>query len=71
MIILDKPYISDFLLRTLEKNKTQVILNRDVAELTKGWDLNVISKDAAIQQFTGMSTPTLHQFRKFDKLDRE
>ena len=60
MIILDKPYISDFLLRTLEKNKTQVILNRDVAELTKGWDLNVISKDAAIQQFTGMSTPLLY-----------
>jgi hypothetical protein len=60
MIILDKPYISDFLLRTLEKNKTQVILNLGVAELTKGWDLNVISEDAAIQLFTGLSTPLLY-----------
>ncbi|MFZ4546165.1 MAG: ATP-grasp domain-containing protein [Bacteroidales bacterium] len=60
MIILDKPYISDFLLQTLQKGKIPVVLNQGVAELTKGWDLNVISDENAIQQFNEISTPLLY-----------
>jgi len=60
MIILDGPYISDFLFKTLEKNKIPVILNHVVSDLAKGWDLNVISAQTVIQQFTHTSTPLLY-----------
>jgi hypothetical protein len=60
MIILDKPYISDFLLRTLETSKMPVIFNPGVTEFTQGWDLNIISEETAITQFNSTTTPLLY-----------
>ena len=52
MIILDKPYISEFLLNTLEKNRIPVIHNAVVDEVAQGRDLFLISPEEAIWRFT-------------------
>ncbi len=51
MIILDKPYISEFLIRTLEKNKIQVIHNPVIDELVSGRNLNLLSQKEAVAVF--------------------
>jgi hypothetical protein len=60
MIILDKPYISEFLLNTLEKNRIPVIRNNGVDEYTSGRNLNLISREDAIAQFNGTGYPLLY-----------
>ena len=60
MIILDKPYISDFLFETLEQNQIPVILNIGVNEIANQRKLNIISKEFAIQQFSNIDTPLLY-----------
>jgi hypothetical protein len=53
MIILDKPYISEFLLDTLEKNQIRVINNEAVAEFASGRDLHLLSPEEAVVQYDG------------------
>ena len=52
MIILDKPYISEFQLNTLEKKRIPVIHNALVDEVAQGRDLFLISPEEAIWRFT-------------------
>jgi len=51
MILLDKPYISEFLLDTLERNKIPVIHNSVAGEFTTGRNLMLLSPEDAIAQF--------------------
>ncbi len=51
MIILDKPYISDFLLATLERNRIPVIHNNVVDEYVADWNLNLVSEEDAIKLY--------------------
>lgn len=60
MIILDKPYISEFLLDTLERNTFPVIINDVVTEYARGRNLNLISEKDAIQRFNGSGNPLLY-----------
>jgi len=60
MIILDKPYISEFLLDTLERNNIPVIHNNVVSEFSQERNLNLISEEAAIKHFNGAGYPLLY-----------
>jgi hypothetical protein len=60
MIILDKPYISDFLLETLARKQIPVIQNNVADELGSGWKLNLISENEAIKHFDGEHDPLLY-----------
>jgi len=60
MIILDKPYISEFLLNTLERNKIPVINNPVLAEFTFERNLNLVSEEEAIIQFNDSGCPLLY-----------
>ena len=51
MIILDKPYISEFLLNTLERNKIPVIHTSVIDEYAAGRNLMLLSPEEAIAQF--------------------
>ena len=60
MIILDKPYVSDFLLHTLETNGIPVIHNNTANELTDGRNLNLLSEHEVMRQFNGHGYPLLY-----------
>lgn len=60
MIILDKPYISEFLLDTLERNSIPVIHNHVVSDYVQGRNLNLLSEEDAIQRFNGFGNPLLY-----------
>lgn len=60
MIILDKPYISDFLLDTLERNTIPVIHNQVVSEYAPVRILNLLSEVEAIKLFNGSGYPLLY-----------
>jgi len=51
MIILDKPYISEFLLNTLERNNIPVIMNNVVAEFASDKKLVLLSPEEAIAEY--------------------
>ena len=53
MILLDKPYISEFLLNTLERNRIPVINNEAVSEFAPDRNLLLLSADEAINSFEG------------------
>jgi hypothetical protein len=53
MILLDKPYISEFLLNTLERNRIPVINNETVSEFAPDRSLMLLSTDEAINNFNG------------------
>jgi hypothetical protein len=60
MIILDKPYISEFLLDTLERNNIPVIHNNIVSEFAQKRNLNLIFEEDAIKHFNGPGYPLLY-----------
>ena len=60
MIILDKPYISEFLLDTLERNKIPVIHNSVAGEFTTGRNLMLLSPEDAIAQFEASDNNLLY-----------
>lgn len=60
MIILDKPYISEFLLDTLERNTIPVIHNQVVSEYAPERNLNLLSEEEAIKLFNGSGYPLLY-----------
>ena len=60
MIILDKPYISDFLLKTLEFNQIPVIHNAVVDELASDRNLNFLSEEQAVTLYNSTDNPLLY-----------
>jgi hypothetical protein len=60
MIILDKPYISEFLLDTLEKNQIRVINNEAVGEFALGRHLQLLSPEEAVAQYNGGENSLLY-----------
>lgn len=52
LFILEEPYISDFMLETLEKNKIPV-LNNGVTQKYPYYNLNIISKEEALKNYEG------------------
>lgn len=60
MIILDKPYISDFLLTTLERTGIPVVHNNVVDELASDRILNLLSEEETIKLFGGDNDPLLY-----------
>ena len=60
MIVLDKPYISEFLLDTLERNTIPVIHNHVITEFAQGRNLNLLSEEEAIKLFNGSRYPLLY-----------
>jgi len=60
MILLDKPFISQFLLNTLETNQIPVIQNEVVLGLDQDRNFNLVSADDAIRQFNGSGYPLLY-----------
>jgi hypothetical protein len=51
MILIDHPYVSDFLIETIKKNKFPVVATKTAKELISEEKLNWISEAAAIQAF--------------------
>ncbi len=60
MIILDRPYISDFLLATLERNRIPVVHNNVVDQYADDWNLYLVSEEDAIRQFRDDQYPLLY-----------
>lgn len=60
MIILDKPYISEFLLNTLERNKIPVIRTSVVDEFATGRNLMLLSPKDAIAHFEATENSLLY-----------
>lgn len=60
MIILDKPYISEFLLKTLEFNQIPVIHNAVIDELASNRNLNLVSEEQAIAIYNSTENPLLY-----------
>ena len=60
MILLDKPYVSDFLFETIEKNNFPVIRTSVSEEMTDGKLLNLISSDEVIREFKKSEIPLLY-----------
>lgn len=50
MIFLDKPYVSDFLLQTIEDNQLPVVRTDYAEVVTEGRDIKLIEKAAVIEQ---------------------
>jgi hypothetical protein len=60
MILLDKPYISEFLLETLERNRIPVINTKIVAELASDRNLLLLPAEAAVANYNGGDTLMLY-----------
>ena len=60
MIILDKPYISEFLLKTLEINEIPVIHNNVASEYAPDRSLNLLSENEVVKLFNGAEYPLLY-----------
>ena len=53
MFLIDKPYISEFLIRTLERNQFPVIQTENSAELLQNRSINFLSKENALERIKG------------------
>lgn len=60
MILLDKPYISEFLLETLERNRIPVINTKIVAELASDRNLQLVSEAEAVANYNGNDASMLY-----------
>ena len=60
MILLDKPYISEFLLETLERNRISVINTKIVAELASDRNLHLVSEAEAVANYNGSDASILY-----------
>ncbi len=60
MILLDKPYISGFLLKTLETSRIPVIQTEVVDEFVPDRILNLISEKEVVKLFKGSGYPLLY-----------
>ncbi|MCF6223670.1 MAG: ATP-grasp domain-containing protein [Flavobacteriaceae bacterium] len=48
MILIDKPYISDFLIKTIKENNFEIVATKSAKELIKDDSLNWVSEEKAI-----------------------
>ena len=53
MFIIEEPYVSDLMLKTLEKNKFEVLDNEFVRNYTNKYDLNLIDEKTALKKYSG------------------
>ena len=60
MILLDKPYISAFLLETLERNQIPVINTKIVAELASDRNLHLVSEAEAVANYNRSDASMLY-----------
>ena len=60
MILLEKPYISEFLLQTLEKGSIPVVQTQLAGEITSGRNLNLLHESEVISKFNGSANPLLY-----------
>ena len=60
MILLDKPYISEFLLETLERNRIPVINTKIVVELASDRNLHLVSEAEAVANYNGSDASILY-----------
>ncbi len=51
MILIDRPYISDFLLNTIKENKVQIVSTIVAREMIKDNSLNWVPEEEAIEKF--------------------
>jgi hypothetical protein len=51
MILIEKPYVSEFLIRTLERNRFPVIHTQTSAQLLQNHSINFLSEQKAIENF--------------------
>lgn len=50
MILIDKPYVSDFLKETLENSQIEVVKTKIASEILQGRNINFISEEVAIEK---------------------
>lgn len=60
MILLEKPYISEFLLQTLEKGSIPVVQTQLAGEIASGRNLNLLHESEVISKFNGSGNPLLY-----------
>lgn len=60
MFILDKPYVSEFLEKTLEKNKFPVLNTAAVKELVSNTGINYIDEEKAVKKLRNYKNPVLY-----------
>lgn len=60
MILLEKPYISEFLLQTLEKGRIPVVQTHYADEIATGRNLNLLSASEVVSRFNGSGNPLLY-----------
>lgn len=56
MILLEKPYISEFLLQTLEKGRIPVVQTPLAEEIAIGRNLNLLHESEVISKYNGSVT---------------
>lgn len=60
MIIIDKPYVSDFLIKSIKENKFQIISTANAKEMISDKSLNWISEKEAINKFKENSSTKIY-----------
>ena len=60
MILLEKPYISEFLLQTLEKGRIPVVQTPLAEEIAIGRNLNLLHESEVISKYNGSGDPLLY-----------
>lgn len=60
MFLLDKPYISDFLIQTIKKNNFPVVASSEAKELISDRTLNWIPEEEAIENCKNQSQPAIY-----------
>jgi len=60
MFLLDKPYISDFLIQTIKKNNFPIIASDEAKDLISDKTLNWITKEEAIESYKNQSQPAIY-----------
>jgi len=60
MILLEKPYISEFLLQTLEKGRIPVVKTQLADEIASGRNLNLLHVSEVVDRFNGSGNPLLY-----------
>ncbi len=60
MILIDQPYISDFLIKTIKENNFEVIFTKEAKSLINDDSLNWISEKDAIKKLTNSPNPLVY-----------
>ena len=60
MILIDQPYISDFLIRTIKENNFEIICTKEAKSLINDDTMNWISEDDAKNKFINSPNPLIY-----------